>query len=270
MINNLDLMGILEVVIKIIVILILMKVVIRLGSRLINNFFEKQKTTKFGLNDRKADTLKELFKSLLRYSVYVLSFIWIFETLGFDVKTLIAVTGVAGVAIGFGAQSLVRDVISGFFILMEDQFAVGDYVTIDGLSGVVEALGIRVTKLRDFSGDLHIIPNGSISKVTNRSRGNMRALVDVTVAYEEDVDRSIDLLKKICKEVRDDFETIVEGPEVLGVVNFLETGYVIRIVAKTLPMKQWDVEMELRRRIKSQFDKEKIQIAVPKRVIVNK
>ncbi|WDU82834.1 mechanosensitive ion channel family protein [Caloramator sp. Dgby_cultured_2] len=188
--------------IKIVIILITTKLAINIGNRLITNFFDRQKKSKFGLNERKADTLKGLFKSLLRYSVYIISFIWIFETLGFDVKALIAVTGVAGVAIGFGAQSLVKDVISGIFILLEDQFAVGDYITIDGFSGIVETLGIRVTKIRDFSGELHIIPNGTIGRVTNKSRGNMRALVEVDISYEEDLEKAIDILNKISEDVK--------------------------------------------------------------------
>ncbi|WP_337960997.1 mechanosensitive ion channel family protein [Caloramator sp. mosi_1] len=139
---------------------------------------------------------------MLRYTMYFVAAIWIF-----DIKTVIAVTGVAGVAIGFGAQNLVKDIISGVFILFEDQFAVGDYVVIDGLSGFVETIGIRVTKLRDFSGDLHIIPNGTISKVTNKTRGNMRALVDVDIAYEEDIDHAISVIKEVCEEVKKIYKT---------------------------------------------------------------
>lgn len=256
--------------IKIVIILIITKLAIYIGNRLITKFFERQKKSKFGLNERKADTLKELFKSLLRYSVYIISFIWIFETLGFDVKALIAVTGVAGVAIGFGAQSLVKDVISGIFILLEDQFAVGDYITIDGFSGIVETLGIRVTKIRDFSGEIHIIPNGTIGRVTNKSRGNMRALVEVDISYEEDLERAIDILNKISEDVKKECDYVVEGPTVLGITNFGETGIKLRIIAKTLPMKQWDAEYELRKRIKKAFMEEGIEIPYPKRVIIEK
>ncbi|CDF58985.1 mechanosensitive ion channel family protein [Thermobrachium celere] len=248
-----------------IAILVICLVIIKIGEKIIHSFFERQKRSKFGLNEKKAATLQELFKSLLRYSMYFVAAIWIF-----DIKTVIAVTGVAGVAIGFGAQNLVKDIISGVFILFEDQFAVGDYVVIDGLSGFVEAIGIRVTKLRDFSGDLHIIPNGTISKVTNKSRGNMRALVDVDIAYEEDIDHAIFVIKEVCDDVKKDIQDIVEGPDVLGVVKLGESGITIRIVAKTIPMKQWAVEMELRRRIKYRLDKEGIEIPYPRRVILNK
>ncbi|WP_035166120.1 mechanosensitive ion channel family protein [Caloramator sp. ALD01] len=251
--------------IKAIAIIIICLIIIKIGEKIIHSFFERQKKSKFGLNEKKAATLQELFKSLLRYAMYFVAAIWIF-----DIKTVIAVTGVAGVAIGFGAQNLVKDIISGVFILFEDQFAVGDYIVIDGLSGFVEAIGIRVTKLRDFSGDLHIIPNGTISKVTNKTRGNMRALVDVDIAYEEDIDHAISVIKEVCEDVKKDFEDIVEGPDVVGVVKLGESGITIRVVAKTIPMKQWAVEMELRRRIKYRLDKEGIEIPYPRRVIYSK
>lgn len=260
----------LNIAIKIVIILIITKLGIVIGNKFITNFFEQQKKSKFGLNERKAETLKELFKSLLRYSVYIISFIWIFETLGFDVKALIAVTGVAGVAIGFGAQSLVKDVISGIFVLLEDQFAVGDYITIDGFSGVVETIGIRVTKIRDFSGELHIIPNGTIARVTNKSRGNMRALVEIEISYEEDLEKALKVLDKISEDMKKECDYIVEGPLVLGITNFGETGLKLRVIAKTLPMKQWDAEYELRRRIKKAFEEEGIEIPYPTRVIIEK
>ncbi|KRQ85962.1 putative MscS family protein YkuT [Caloramator mitchellensis] len=260
----------LSVFIKAIIIIIITKIAISIGSKLIHKFFEGHKKSRFGLNDKKADTLNELFKNLLRYIIYFVSAIWVLETLGFDIKTLIAVTGVAGVAIGFGAQSLVKDVISGFFILFEDQFAVGDYISIDGFSGIVEVLGLRVTKIRDFSGELHIIPNGTINRVTNKSRGNMRALVDVSISYEDDIERAVEVLNNVCHKMKQELDYIVEGPTVLGVVKLSEHGVDIRVVAKTIPMKQWEAEMELRKRIKMEFDKEKIEIPYPKRIIYSK
>lgn len=246
-------------------IIIVCLIIIKIGEAIIHSFFERQKKSRFGLNEKKAATLQELFKSLLRYAMYFVAAIWIF-----DIKTVIAVTGVAGVAIGFGAQNLVKDIISGVFILFEDQFAVGDYVVIDGFSGFVEAIGIRVTRLRDFSGDLHIIPNGTITKVTNKTRGNMRALVDVDIAYEEDIDHAIRAIKEVCEECKNEINDIVEGPDVLGVVKLGESGITIRVVAKTIPLTQVAVEMELRRRIKYKLDKEGIEIPYPRRVILNK
>lgn len=256
--------------VTIVAILIITKILIRVISSIIEKFFTKQKESRFGLSERKADTLSELLKSILRYVLYFIAIVAIAEQLMPNgIKTVLAVTSVAGVAVGFGAQSLVKDVITGFFILFEDQFAVGDYVQIDGMSGVVETLGLRITKLRDFSGDLHIIPNGSITKVTNKSRGNMRALVDVDIAYEEDINHAINAIQSVSEEIKKDFEDIVEGPDVVGVTKLGESGITIRVVAKTTPMKQWSVEMELRKRIKYALDKEGIEIPYPRRVIVN-
>lgn len=257
------------ILLKVVVIFILIKILINIGNRIISSFFNKQKKSKFGINNKKADTLCGLSKSILRYVMYFIGAIWILETIGLSIKTVIAVTSVAGVAVGFGAQNFIKDVISGFFILFEDHFAVGDYVEIDGLSGFVETLGIRSTKLRDFSGDLHIIPNGSITKVTNKSRGNMRALVDITISNEEDIDRAIDIIKIVNEQMKKDFKEIVDGPDVLGVTNFTDFGATIRIVAKTEPMKQWGIEMELRKRVKNALDKNKIAMPIPKRIIMN-
>lgn len=258
------------VILKIIIILIFTKIFIRIFSSIIEGFFSKQKNSKFGIKSRKADTLSELLKSVLKYVMYFISVMWIFEILKFDIKTVIAVTSVLGVAIGFGAQNLIKDVITGFFILFEDQFAVGDYVSIDGMSGIVEVLGLRITKLRDFSGDIHVIPNGSIVKVTNKSRGNMRALVEIDIGYEEDIEKVLNVINKTAGKIAAERDDIVEGPEVLGITKFGESGATIRIIAKTIPMKQWDIEMLLRQRIKEALEKEGIRMQYPTRVILDK
>ncbi|EYE88664.1 mechanosensitive ion channel protein MscS [Fervidicella metallireducens AeB] len=245
---------------------------IKVVNKLIEKFFHTQKNSRFPINEKKADTLSELLKSVVRYALYFVSILWIAEQiLPNSTKTILTLTSVAGVAIGFGAQSVVKDVIAGFFILFEDQFAVGDYIIVDNMSGVVEVVGLRVTKLRDFTGDLHIIPNGSIVKVTNKSRGNMRALVNVDIAYEEDIDHAVKVIKETCQEIKKDYQDIiVEGPDVSGVTNLGTSGITLRVIAKTVPMKQWDVEMELRRRIKYALDKEGIEIPYPRNVIIHK
>src|SRR5690606_22591446 len=161
---------------------------------------------------------------------------------------------------GIGAQSLVKDIITGFFILFEDQFSVGDYVKIGEYEGIVEELGVRVTKIRDFSGELHIIPNNNIGTVTNRARGAMRALVKVNVAYEEDINRVINVLNEVCKDIRKAHDNIVDGPNILGISDLGEYGIELTIVAKTNPMEQWGIEREIRKRVKEAFDRENIEI----------
>lgn len=136
------------------------------------------------------------------------------------------------------------------------------------MSGLVEEVGLRLTKLRDWGGEVHIIPNGEITRVTNYARGSMRALVEVGVAYEENLDRVLEVMQETCQEVARDFPVITEGPNVLGVVKLGDSEMVIRVVAHTQPFEQWGVERELRKRIKQAFDREGIEIPYPRRVVL--
>ncbi|AEG17030.1 MscS Mechanosensitive ion channel [Desulfofundulus kuznetsovii DSM 6115] len=255
--------------IKILLILVLAFIVMRLGDAAVERFFNNW--NKLGpVDGRRAQTLRTLLKSGLRYTIYFIVMVTILNLFGVRVEAILAGAGVVGLAVGFGAQNLVRDVITGFFLLLEDQFAVGDYITASGVSGTVEEMGLRVTRLRDFGGELHIIPNGQITQVTNHSRGNMRALVEVGVAYEENLDRVTAVLQQVCEQTARDMAGIIaEGPHVLGVVNFGQSDVVIRIIAYTKPMQQWYVERELRRRIKEAFDREGIEIPYPRRVVLS-
>lgn len=259
-----------KMVFTIIVILLAMKIISHLGNIVIDKFFEKQKNARFGFNARKSDTLSALLKSIMRYALYIIGILSILDTLGFETRTLLVGAGLGGVAIGFGAQSFIKDVISGFFILFEDQFSVGEYITIDSMSGIVEAVGLRITRLKDFNGDLHIIPNGSISKVTNHSRDNVRAMVDVEIGFDTNIDKALSILDRVCDSIKKENSDIVEGPSVLGVADLGDRGVKIRIVAMVKPMKHWGVEMEIRKRVKDEFEKEKIYIPYPTRVIITK
>nr|WP_243153452.1 mechanosensitive ion channel family protein [Senegalia massiliensis] len=218
----------------------------------------------------KADTLSSTAKSVSKYVIYFIAGISILEAFGVDTKGIIAAAGIGAIAIGFAAQNLVEDIITGFFILFEDQFSVGDYIAVDGVDGTVEELGLRITKIRGFDGSLNIIPNRKIEIVTNKIRGKMRALVDVGIAYEEDIDKAMEVIKRVAEEYNEENEDILEGPTVLGVSNLGSSDVVISVVAKTKPMSQWEVERELRRRIKNTFDKEGIEIPYQKRVVYNK
>ncbi|NNA37678.1 mechanosensitive ion channel, partial [Pseudomonas lundensis] len=190
-----------------ILVFIAMSIAIRLGNKIIDKFFHRKSLGKISIEERRANTLSTILKSVFRYLIY---FVGIVTIVGFfmDVTSIIAVAGVGGLAIGFGAQDLVRDVVTGFFIFLEDQFSVGDYINIDSFGGIVENMGLRTTQIRDFNGDLHILPNGEISRVTNHSRGNMRAMVDVRIAYEEDIQRAIEILNKLCQKIAKENDTI--------------------------------------------------------------
>lgn len=203
------------------------------------------------LNARKAKTLFPLLRSV---AFYVISFAVLLQILknvfDFDTSTLLASAGVLGVAIGFGAQSLVKDVIGGFFILFEDQFSVGEYISAGNYTGTVEEIGLRATKIRDPGGQLHVIPNGSISVVTNYNRGKMRALVDVPIAYHEDIDRIMNIMVQAGEELKKEFsDKMVEPPQVQGVIQLGETRAVLRMVAYAKAGEQWFIEREYRLRV---------------------
>jgi len=255
--------------IKIILILIIARLSIRIINSIINQFFEKQKKLKFSIDPTRVDTMKGLIKSILTYVIYFIAFTAIVKFFGIDISGLIATAGIGGLALGFGAQNLVRDIITGFFILFEEQFGVGHYVEVSGVQGVVEEMALRVTKIRDFNGDIHIIPNGEISKVTNKSNGKMRALVEVSIAYEEDIDNAIDVLTKTSEKLGLENEQIIEGPTVLGVSKLGDSGVVISVMAKTTPMEQWSVERLMRKTFKQAFDDAGIEIPYQKMVIVS-
>lgn len=249
--------------IRIIGILILMYLVIKIGSKIINRVMERQRKSnlKFTLNEKRSNTLGAVLKSILRYSVYFFGIVGILTQIFGTISLTFA--GIGGVAIGFGAQNLVKDIINGFFILLEDQFAVGDYVNIDEKGGIVESIELRVTKIRDFNGDLHIIPNGLISKITNHSRGNIRVMVDVDIAYEENLEKVIEILSHVCDRYKEETENMVEGPNVVGVSALKENGLTIRVAGKAKPMTQWECEMGLRKEIRKQLEKDKIRIPYP-------
>ncbi|ABB16217.1 MULTISPECIES: mechanosensitive ion channel family protein [Carboxydothermus] len=270
---NLNWDKILDKSLILLIILVSSVVLLKLGHSFINRFIVPY-GKKLSLKENRVETLRTILKSLWSYFIYITAFLTIiaqvFENTGFA-KTLLTGAGILGLAVSFGAQNLVKDVISGFFILMEDQFAVGDYVTIGQTSGIVEELGLRVTKLRDFTGELHIIPNGSITMVTNKTRGPQRALVDVGVAYEEDVEKVNRVLERVCQQIKEKYgELIYEGPKVLGIVNFGPSEMVFRVIAKVKPMEQWNIEWELRKAIKEAFDAEGIEIPYPRRVYITR
>ncbi|MCD5414642.1 MAG: mechanosensitive ion channel family protein [Clostridiales bacterium] len=267
--NPEQLTTILGSIIKAITILVVAKISIKLIQKAIDVFFESQAKLKYKVDIPRVETMKGLMKSIIKYTIYFIAVTAIFRSFGTDVTALITAAGIGGLAFGFGAQNLVRDVITGFFILFEDQFGVGDYVEIDGTGGIVEEMALRVTKIRDFNGDLNTIPNGEIKKVTNRSMGNMRAWVNISIAYEEDIDNAIAVLQEACRILKEENDTIVEGPTVLGVTNLGDSDVVLSIIAKTTSMQQWSTERKMRKAFKEAFDKAGIEIPYPRRYLIS-
>lgn len=264
-----DLQNALKTTLRIIATLLLAKLTISYGSKII----EKILISKPGkyLSDNRALTLSGLLKSILRYAVYFVATISIVEIfIPNAARTVLTGAGIIGLAVGFGAQNLVRDIITGFFILFEDQFAVGDFVQVVGITGTVEEIGLRVTKIREYGGQLHIIPNGTIDRVANFNRGGMMAVVEVGISYDENIERAIDVLKTASDKFAETWAVdLMEGPSVLGVVRFGEWDVVIRVVAKTLPMRQWEIERQLRKAIKETLDREGIEIPHPRKMLIS-
>lgn len=247
-------------------VLVAARVVVRLGERAVDRLLRAERRAP-ELAARLV-TLRSLLRSLLRYGVTLAAAVAILALLGINPGALLAGIGIAGLALGFGAQNLVRDVIAGFFILYEDQFRVGEHVAIDGIEGVVEEMGLRVTRIRDFGGQLHVVPNGTIQRVTNFARGPLRVLFPVLVAHEADVDRAMAAIQRACDALRAEDPRVVEGPRALGVSNLTPNGVEILVWALARPGQQWDVERQLRIRIKRVLDAEGIEVPYPRRVMI--
>jgi len=223
--------------------------------------------------EKRARTVASLLRTVGTTLMLVIAGMMVFREIGLDITPLLAGAGVAGFAIGFGAQSLIKDVIAGFFILLEDQFHVGDVIQAAGVSGQVEQMTLRLTIIRDLQGTVHFIPNGEIKLVSNLTKEWSRAVLEIGVGYGEDVDRVIALLGEVGHSMAQDEvfgKLLVEPPQVLGVEALAESQVTVRMLAKTLPLKQWEVARELRRRIKLRFDQEGIQIPYPHRVVITR
>ncbi|MDX1624243.1 MAG: mechanosensitive ion channel family protein [Gemmatimonadota bacterium] len=203
-------------------------------------------------------------------AIVAVTLMMVLDELGLPLGPLLATAGVASLAIGFGAQTLVKDIISGIFILIENQYTIGDVIEVGATGGVVEQVNLRTTVLRDIHGVVHVIPNGEIRVLSNRTMGWSRAVIEVGVGYGEDPDRVIAVLEEVGRELHEDpvFGTLLlEEPTVPGVEAFGDSAVTIRMMAKTLPLKQWDLARELRRRIKHRFDEEGIVIPFPQRTV---
>jgi small conductance mechanosensitive channel len=245
--------------------------VLKLLLRRIERSIEPAEGGLLSVQEQRAKTLLSLVRSIGIVVIIVLMFFMVLGALGINLGPLLAGAGVIGLAVSFGAQSLVKDVISGLFILFENQYGVGDVIRLDAsVSGAVERMTLRVVVLRDVHGVVHIVPNGEIKRVSNLTRTWARAVLDVGVGYREDADRVMEVLREVGRELQEDPEWkhfLVEEVSVPGIESFGESSVNIRVMAKTVPLKQWDVARELRRRIKRRFDEEGIEIPYPQRTI---
>ncbi|MGE5218456.1 MAG: mechanosensitive ion channel family protein [Chloroflexota bacterium] len=206
----------------------------------------------------------------------VVGLIWFVATLtslgqiGVNVGPILAGAGVVGLAVGFGAQNLVKDLVSGFFLILENQVRVGDVAVINGTGGLVEAITFRTIVLRDLSAVVHVFPNGSITTLANMSKDWSAYVIDMGVAYKEDTDHVVEVMRRVGEELRADPDygsIMIEPIEILGVDAFADSAVNIKVRLKTLPLQQWNVGREYRRRLKKAFDAERIEIPFPHRTL---
>lgn len=235
------------VVIKILLILLITAIAINVGKRIIQRVFLVRQKSPLGYSERRQNTLLKLLQNVLTYVVYFSAIIAILTTLGIKVAGLLAGAGIIGLAVGFGAQSLVKDVITGFFIVFEDQFAVGDQVQIGTANGIVQEIGLRTTKVKSYTGELHIIPNGSILVVINYSIYNSLALIDISVAPDNDISMVEQSMEEFLERLPNKYEELVKTPSYLGIQSFDASEIILRFTAETIPTKQNSVARKIRR-----------------------
>ena len=255
---------------KILIIFFLSLFFIRIGKIVVRKLFKVRTKGPIRITVRREVTLVKLLENVLTYVIYFIAFIMILETLTIDVKALIAGAGIVGLAVGFGAQNLVRDIITGFFIIFEDQFSVGDYIKTGNYEGFVEEIGLRTTKIKSWTGELHILPNGSIVEVTNYSIHNSIAVVDVSIAYEGNIHEAERVIHDLLAELPEKYEDIVSAPELLGVQNLGSSDVVLRVICEVNPMQHWHIARIIRKEIKLRLDAYGIEIPFPRLVLYSR
>lgn len=215
---------------------------------------------------KRAQTLGRVFRYLVAVVMSLIAGVLVLSELGVSVAPILGAAGVVGLAVGFGAQSLVKDYFTGFFLLLENQIRQGDVVKLGDVSGLVEEVTLRYVRLRDYDGNVHFVPNGQISVVSNMSRDHARAVVDVGVAYREDIDRALAVMAEVAQELRDDpafGPRILDPFELVGVERWDDSAIILRGRFRVAPLEQWGVRREYLRRLKFAFDRHGIEIPFP-------
>ncbi|GJL49942.1 mechanosensitive ion channel family protein [Candidatus Nitrospira salsa] len=230
----------------------------------------EQEETYPGAASKRIKTLTGLMETISLAVIWVIAVIMSLDQIGLDVTPILAGAGIIGLAVGFGAQNLVRDIFSGFFMILENQVRVGDVAIVNGTGGLVERITFRTIILRDMAGVVHVFPNGTVTTLANMTKEWSAYLMEIGVAYKEDTDRVVQVMKDVDEELRRDPEfgsQILEPIEVFGVDQFKESEVVIKARIKTRPIKQWSVGREYRRRLKKAFDAQGIEIPFPHRTL---
>ena len=246
--------GIGMVALKVIFIILLSSIVVKIGKSVISRAFKVRLKGALRYTERRETTLVKLLQNTLSYVVYFAAILATLSAFTINVTGILAGAGVLGLAVGFGAQSLVKDIITGFFIIFEDQFSVGDYVQIGLTVGTVEEIGLRTTKISAYGGEIHIIPNGNISEVVNYSINNSLAIVDIRLGYKTDIAKTEKLLESFLAGLSDGYEALISPPTIVGVQELGTTEIIMRITAETQPVMQYAIARKLRRDLKIFLD----------------
>jgi small conductance mechanosensitive channel len=253
----------LKIVLVLVLTLVVLKAVKIISSRL-SKAIQKREGDEESL--KRVQTLTSVIRNLLKAVILIIAVITILGDLGVEIGPILAAAGIIGLAVGFAGQSLVKDVINGFFLLLWEQIRVGDVVEVAGKGGLVERINLKMTVLRDLAGNVHYIPNGNIDVVTNMTKDYSRYVFEIGVAYREDVDEVMDVVKKIDEEMRSDpafKDDILEPLEIFGLDKFGDSSIIIKARTTTRPIKQWRVGREFNRRLKKAFDERDIEIPFP-------
>ncbi|GAB4323130.1 MAG: hypothetical protein Kow0074_15100 [Candidatus Zixiibacteriota bacterium] len=263
-------------ILHILLILILGWVAIRFVRKILNKLsvvmlrFSRDEDSTIAAAEKRVATLTGLLSTIARVGIWSIVAVVILTEVGVDIAPILTGAGIAGLAVGFGAQNLVRDVISGFFIVLENQIRVGDVAVINGTGGLVEQISFRTITLRDLSGVVHIFPNGTISTLANMTKTWSAAVLDIGVAYHHDTDQVVEIMREVYEDLRNDPEfgpKIIGDFEVFGVDSFGDNAVTIRARIKTQPIQQWAIGREYRRRLKHAFDARDITIPFPQRTL---
>lgn len=262
---------------RLLLILLVAAVVMRLANLLLKRLrpvvlgrLKRGGAVEDGELDKRLDTLFGILKSVIKVILWLILVMLILRQLGIDVAPIIAGAGILGLAVGFGAQELVRDFISGFFLLLENQVRAGDVAVVNGTGGLVESVGLRTIVLRDLSGTVHVIQNGKINSMSNMTKEWSAIVFDIGVAYDSDIDQVMKVMREVDEQLRGDeafSQLILEPMEVFGVDAFGANEIVVKGRIKTRPIQQWAVGREYRRRLKAAFDREGIEIPFPQRTL---
>jgi len=255
-------MSVLVTGIRIIIIVLLTQLIIRIVYKLIDRSMVHQENSKLRMNPRRFVTVSGLLKNVIQVTGNFVMILIVLSEFNFELAPLLAGAGVLGLAIGFGAQSLVKDVITGFFIILEDQFAVGDVIQTGTFKGTVEMIGLRTTRIVSRTGEVYILPNGGIATVTNFSLSNALAIVDIAIKNESNLEDMLKLIQRATKNINETSMEMIGTPDVLGIQSFSVTEYTVRIVADCLPNTRDEVERQIQMGVKRALEEEAVQLAL--------